>query len=442
MDIYVVQPGDTIDSIAQKFGVTAEKLIIDNELGEPQELVIGQTIVITYPKQIYIAQEGDTISSVASAYGISLTQLLKNNPELTGRNDLYSGETIVISFDTSAQITTNGYAYPYIKSETLHKTLPGLTYLSVFNYTVSAEGEIITIYDDTEVIQTAIDYGTVPLMMTSTLTPQGKPNLEVAYSLLINEEYQDHEIDQILNIMKAKGYYGVNMTFNYLSTTNQQLYENFIIKASERIQDEGFLYFATFNPNILNISNQIEFARADYTKIGQVVDGLNFVQFIWGENYGPPVPISNIQNIQEFVKYVITMVPSDKVRIGKPLISYDWELPYIPGTTRAASLTIDAALRLAYDVGATIQFDEVSQTPYFLYNQINFGAPAMHVVWSIDARSINALDNVIREYNLNGAGIWTIMVYYPQLWLVLNSQFEVIKLIPENTNAILNSNQE
>jgi spore germination protein len=137
------------------------------------------------------------------------------------------------------------------------------------------------------------------------------------------------------------------------------------------------------------------------------------------------------------VEYVITMVSPDKIAIGKPLIGYDWELPYVSGASRAFSLTINAALRLAYDTGSVIQFDEISQTPFFTYERSTVGAPVQHVVWSIDARSINALDNVIRNYGLNGAGIWTIMVYYPQLWLVANSQFEIIKLIPENPDAIM-----
>jgi LysM repeat protein len=35
MDIYVVQPNDNIYEIAKKFGVSAEKLIQDNELKDP-----------------------------------------------------------------------------------------------------------------------------------------------------------------------------------------------------------------------------------------------------------------------------------------------------------------------------------------------------------------------------------------------------------------------
>ena len=39
MDIYVVQPGDNINSIADRFGVSVEKLIQDNELENAYNLV-------------------------------------------------------------------------------------------------------------------------------------------------------------------------------------------------------------------------------------------------------------------------------------------------------------------------------------------------------------------------------------------------------------------
>jgi spore germination protein YaaH len=61
MDIYVVQPGDTIYSIADRYGVNADQLVKDNELPRPDLLIPGESIVITYPTQTYTVQDGDTI---------------------------------------------------------------------------------------------------------------------------------------------------------------------------------------------------------------------------------------------------------------------------------------------------------------------------------------------------------------------------------------------
>jgi spore germination protein len=431
MDIYVVQSGDTISSIAERYGVSAQKLIQDNELS-PNNLVPGQTIVIVYPNQTYTVQDGDSLESIANTYGVTIMQLLRNNPYLSGREYVYPGEIITISYNTGDEVLTNGFVYPYINYDTLRKTLPYLTYLSVFNYSAGKEGEIISYYEDSEIIQIATEYGTVPLLMIATLTPQGEPNIATAYDILLNEEFQDRHINNILNAMKEKGYYGVNMVFNYINTTNQKIYENFISKVSNRLHSEGYLFFATFNLNISNDNGEVIFEKVDYSGINQVVDALIFIQLNWSINLGPPAPVSSIYNLRTFVDYVINYVSPNKTLLGKPIISYDWTLPYVPERTFANSLTLESTLRLAYYVGASILFDETSQTPFFEYTRYSLSRPEEHIVWSIDARSIEAILELVSEYDLGGTGIWSIMVFIPQLWLLINSQYEIIKVIPDN----------
>ncbi len=429
MEIYVVQQGDDIYTIAEKFGVSADKIIRDNGLNNPSNLVIGQTIVIVYPKQSHIVQDGDTLQDIADAYDVPLMQLLRNNPHLTDRGYLVPGEALVISYNTERSAVTNGFAYSYIKRETLAKILPNLTYLSVFNYSTIQGGGIIAYdEDDMDVINMAKEYGTIPLMMITTLTSQGVPNLEVAYDILTNEEYQDRNINEFVAIMKQKGYSGLNIILNYLTENNQSQYFPLMRKISERLQQEGLLFFATINYSTQEEDGSITVQQIDYSQFSMYLNGMLFLKFLWGTNVDPPAPVSNINNVRAIAEYVSAMVPAEQILIGKPILGYDWQLPYIPGRSYATSISIDSAIDLAYGTGAVIQFDDVSQTPYFYYNQIYFGAPVQHIVWFIDARSINALDDLIVEFALNGSGIWNVMIYYPQVWTLMNARFDIIKL--------------
>ncbi|MGN1128335.1 MAG: LysM peptidoglycan-binding domain-containing protein, partial [Candidatus Flemingiibacterium sp.] len=45
MIIYTVRPGDTVNSIASRFGVPAERIILDNEI-QPEKLSVGQALVV------------------------------------------------------------------------------------------------------------------------------------------------------------------------------------------------------------------------------------------------------------------------------------------------------------------------------------------------------------------------------------------------------------
>jgi spore germination protein len=429
MELYVVQQGDSIYTIAERFGITVDRLVNDNGLAYPYNLVIGQAIVIAYPKQTHIVQEGETLQSIANAYSVSEMQILRNNSFIFDRGTLMTGETLVISYNTIMSITTNGFTYPYVRKETLIKVLPNLTYLTIFNYSISEGGEVEEYYDDSDVVNTAKEYGVIPLLLAGTLSPQGEPNIKIAYDVLLTEEYQDRSINQFVDIMKQKGYLGMNIVINFLDESNQSLYLNYAQRISERLQQEGLLFFVTNNYGTQESNGSISVEEIDYSKFSMFVNGLIFLKFVWGTNFGPPNPVSSIENLRAITEYATSITSADKIAIGKPVLAYDWQLPYVPDRSYASSMSIDSALYLAYEAGAIIQFDEVSQTPYFYYNQIYFGAPVQHIVWFIDARSIDALNNLIQEYSLNGSGIWNIMIYYPQLWTAINAKFDIIKLI-------------
>lgn len=166
MTIHIVQSGETIYSIADRYGVSVDRLILDNGILKPSRLVVGETIVILRPEMSYTIQEGDTLASIADKHEVTVFQLLRNNPYLSDREYIYPGETIVISYeeDKIRTIATNAYVYPFVDMNTLRRTLPFLTYLTIYSYEVTREGEINDI-DDIEIIQTAKAYGVVPIMI-------------------------------------------------------------------------------------------------------------------------------------------------------------------------------------------------------------------------------------------------------------------------------------
>ncbi|RDU24717.1 LysM peptidoglycan-binding domain-containing protein [Anaerosacchariphilus polymeriproducens] len=427
MEIYIVQPNDTIQSIAEKYGITVEKLVEDNGLAQPNHLVIGQALVITFPKQTYIVQQGDTLKAIADSFDITIMQLIRNNPHLLDNETIYPGENLVISYNTSKSISTNGFSYPFMKQETLIKTLPYLTYLTIFNYAATKEGNIFTYQDESNIIKTSKEYGAVPIMLVSTLTPRGEQNIELAYNILLNETFQENHINLIIQIMKNKGYQGTNVIFYYLNENNQGLYLNFLRRMSQRFHNEGFLLVVSINYIITTDNAEKYFTKIDFSKFNELVDKLIFTRFVWTSNYIPPAPINNINFLRELIKYVSLNTPSNKIMISTPTIGYDWTLPYIPNSSNIYTLSLDAVMEIAYETNSVIYFDENSQTPYFYYKQQYFENTIQHIVWFIDARSYMALNQIIIDFNLDGNAIWNVMSFNSQLWTVLNTQFNIIK---------------
>lgn len=430
MIIHVVQTGETIYTIAADYDVSVTRLVEENGLTNPENLVVGQTIVIAYPEQVYIIQEGDTLYSVANAYGVTVMELLRNNPFLSNRETLYQGETLVIRYERQGSIAINAYAYPFIDRDILRKTLPFLTYLTIFNYRAVEGGEIEG-SDETEIISIAKDYGVAPLMSLSTLTYQGVGDIETVNNILYNAEVLEYHINAILTILREREYYGLNISLVNLDQENRPAYENFMTRLSSRLKAEGFLLFITITPRIVLSSSAITVERADYTVFGQLADYLLILTYGWGSFPGPPSPTTPAFLSQSILENAITMIPAEKIYTGISVIGYDWQSPYIIGISRGNALTPDAAVELAALTGSTISFDEISQTPYFEYNSMTDDRYTRHIVWFSDARTINALTGFVPQFGIQGAGIWNIMSFFEQMWLVINTQYDIVKVLPE-----------
>lgn len=426
MVIHVVQSGETVQSLAEYYGISVDKLIQDNGLNSPYNLDVGQSLVIVKPEIIYTVQEGDTLENIANYYNISLIQLLANNPYLSDREYLYPGDTIVISYTRKGLLTTHGNTVPTINKTTLRKTLPYLTYISVLNYTATNSGDIISYYDDTEIIQISKAYGVAPLMLLTTLTIQGEANLVVDYDILLSEDFQNRQIENILTILNSKGYFGLNLSLQYISLTNIQLYEDYFIKVTNRLNSEGYQVFVTINPNINIVNNEVAFQKVDYSIINRLAQNIIFTSYEWAYSINPPSPITSVYQTELFLNYILNFIPSSKIIIGIATLGYDWELPYATGISEVNVISFDNVNELANDYRAIIQFDNVSQTPYFTYTT---GDAINHVVWFINSQTINAMLDLVSKYNLKGISIWNITVFNPQLWTIINSQYDIEKVI-------------
>jgi len=426
MIIHVVQPGETIHSISEYYKIPVDRLILENGLTNPGNLAIGQTIVIVQPETLYTVQPGDTLESIAKQHGTTTMELLRNNPHLSDRKFLYNGETIVISYQTNRtrSITTIGYTFPYIDRPILIKTLPFLTYLTIFNYRVTNEGEIIFIADDTELIDLAKTYGVAPMMFVSTLSDGGIVNPEVTNTILNNPSVQDHFIENALQIMKTKGFCGINIYVERINYENLNSFAEYLSRASERFHSEGYKILITVTP-IANIeSPNVSFEKIDYGKLTESVDGIIFSSYDWALSYSYPNSIFPVNVLRELLDYAVSIIPPEKIIFGITTLGYDWILPYVPGVTEAAAISDSRVIEIAADNGITIQFNEEAQSPYFFYTENGF----LHLVWFKDARSFDSRAELVEEYDLQGVSIWTIMRFSTQMWLIINTRFYIERL--------------
>lgn len=147
---YTVQSGDTLWRIARQYGTTVQEIVAINQIENPNLIYPGQTLKIitnsTVPGTeirktgsiIYIVQSGNTLSGIAEKYGVTVGQIVEMN-DIENPNLIYPGEKIRIKGATKETLNSEGQRYYTIQRG---DTLSGIArrYGVSVNYLVRLNG--------------------------------------------------------------------------------------------------------------------------------------------------------------------------------------------------------------------------------------------------------------------------------------------------------------
>ena len=376
MDIYVVKQGDSVDSIAKSYNISAETILWDNQIEYPYRLAVGQALYIS---------DGNTVE---------------------GRKLLY----------------TSGYAYPFINEEVLEETLPYLDGLKVFSYGFTLEGELIPpMSDDAWMIERAQQWGTRPILTLTPLGEDGHFNNNLVSALVRSHELQQRIIWELGSTMQEMGFGGLDIDFEYVLADDREGFAAFVGLATRVMNLFGYPVTVALAPKTSAEQRGLLYEGIDYALLGAAANRAMLMTYEWGYSQGPPMAVAPINMVRRVVDYAVTAIPREKLSLGIPNYGYDWALPYERGVTRAKTINNHQAVQLAIDFGVDIRFDETAMSPYFRYWQYG----VQHEVWFEDVRSIKAKFDLIKEYELSGAGYWQLMSLFRANWLMLNEMFYI-----------------
>lgn len=410
MIIHVVKPGESIYFISRLYNVPVNKIISDNGITNPNRLVIGQALVIISGVKRHTVLPGQNLYTIAVTYGLTTSELIAANPNLTNTSTIYPGMVVNIPSSTRkfGTIVVNGYALPNTSMEVLQKTLPYLTYLSTFSHQVKQDGSLIAI-NDTALVDAARQAKVAPLLVITNLSSAGGFDSALAHTILSSQNLQDTLLNNAVQTMNEKKYYGLNIDFEYIYPADRQLYADFLRKTIEKLKPLGFPVTTALAPKISSDQKGLLYEAHDYPVIGEIVSNVILMTYEWGYINGPPMAVAPINAVRRVLDYAVTAIPSNKILMGIPNYGYDWILPYKPGTS-ATTISNVSAVDIAARWGAQIKYDIPSQSPFFNYYD---DKGRQHIVWFEDARSIKAKLQVVNEFRLGGVSYWTIGKYFP-----------------------------
>ena len=95
--VYTVQRGDTLRKIAERVNTTTEVLLrLNPQIWNANLIYAGQQINLPASASTYIVQRGDTLKIIAARYGTTYEALLALNPQIANPNLIYVGQVIYL----------------------------------------------------------------------------------------------------------------------------------------------------------------------------------------------------------------------------------------------------------------------------------------------------------------------------------------------------------
>jgi len=421
MQIHVVQPGETLWLIAQRYGVTVTEIVAANQLESPSKLVSGLALVIPTPTQTHTVQPGENLTQIARRYGTTVEDISNLN-QIQNPNMIISGTILTIP-KSKPIIDVN--AYTINTGETgareIQEVGQYLTYWMPFAYTIREDGELNSI-DDTEMLKSAAAENIVPVIAITNFSATDAGS-SLAHSVLASTDIQDVLLTNILKVMKEKGFQGLNIDFENVFPADRELYNQFLQRAVDRLHPEGYSVSTALAPKISGEQIGLLYEAHDYAAHGRIVDFVVLMTYEWGYRLGPPQAISPLNEIKKVLDYAITVIPRNKILFGFQIYARDWLLPHVQGQ-EAETFSQQEAIRRAIQYGVAIQYDPIAQSPFYRYTDAE---GRNHVVWFEDARSAQAKFDVVKDYNLLGISYWVLGYPFPQNWLLLKDNFTIRK---------------
>lgn len=93
---YIVQPGDTLQSVADSYKISINTLLWANDLTSYSTIKVGQSLtILPVDGVLHVVKSGDTVSGIAQTYKAQPDDVVSYN-DLANQDDIYIGDILII----------------------------------------------------------------------------------------------------------------------------------------------------------------------------------------------------------------------------------------------------------------------------------------------------------------------------------------------------------
>lgn len=327
------------------------------------------------------------------------------------------------SGDPLPEIDTIGFIEPTgtgKMAKVVSQVADNLSFAAFFSYRAKPDGTLIPL-QDSKSLQAVNNSPAKPLLVITNFAG-GTFSPDIGHAILSQPAVQDKLIQNVIHIMKSKGYTALNVDFEHLHPGDRDLYTRFLRKLVPRLHAAGFPVSSALAPKTSSTQSGPWYTAHDYGAHGKLMDFVILMTYEWGWTGGPPMAVAPINQVKKVLDYAVTEIPKKNIIMGMPMYGYDWTLPYKKGGPPAKRIGLQEAAQLANSKGAKVMFDTAAQSPYFHYTD---SAGKQHIVWYENQRSLQAKFNLVKKYGLRGISYWELGPAAPENWQQLRQNFNI-----------------
>ncbi|MBN8209795.1 LysM peptidoglycan-binding domain-containing protein [Bacillus sp. NTK071] len=420
MAIHTVMVGDNLWGISIAYGVSIATIKTVNGLFSDR-LVPGLTLYIpdqALPERYYQIKPGDTYWKLSQQFQTSIQAIMTANPTINP-NALPIGLRIRIPTPEKYRMQTLVFfdalsGAPYL--DMLNDLADSITYLAIFTYSFTAEGELLTI-DDNLILQRTKALNIKPLLVISNY--ENRMFSPALADVVLKDPIRRKTLVQgLVKKVKEKGYAGVSIDFEFVPADRRNDFTAFLKELKLGLGNLILQLNAHAKSSDMATNRLVGFL--DYKATGEIVDIVSVMTIDYGYAIGPPDPIAPVWWIEQVMMYATGQINRRKIMMAISLYGYNWT---VPRQGDAAMIPNQNAQNRALEGWIPIQYNPTAQAPNYSYNLMN----KEHIVWFEDIKSLTAKYKQMEAYNLLGSTYWRLRFPFPQNWAYVKKNIDVMK---------------
>ncbi|MDK2784604.1 MAG: hypothetical protein PWR11_470 [Bacillota bacterium] len=381
----------------------------------------------------YIVQPGDSLYLIAQRYGTTVSAIWQANG-LTSEW-IYPGQALTIprSFPTAPpaetvppgtkqKIDVVGYYVEYFEGDdqsfgSFNAYKDAISTVAAFAYNINWDGSVSG-RPFTKLKETAKGAGKPVLALVHNISQNGNFDAQLVHAFLSNPKLRQTAVMNIARLVRGGGYAGVNIDFENVPPGDRDYYTAFVRELKAELGRDGYQVTLSVPAKTWDDPGNAWSGAFDYRALGQLADAIMIMAYDEHWSGGPAGPVASLGWVKQVVEYAVQVIPPEKIRLGLAAYGYDWPAG---GWGGGRAVTAEQAVALAARYGATIKWDVAAQSPHFTYWPGSYARE----VWFENASSLAGKLDLVAQYKLGGIALWRLGFEEPKFWEVLKSKFTI-----------------